>query len=123
MVSRALAACASLALLCSCRTSAPPTEAEVAAYTESLPPVGETVAYVVYTHCGVEGTRLGGRWWQAADPLHGSEGPGTTPQGWGDPYQAGELTLHSERSATFRAEGDAVEFVPADDDHPGWTCR
>jgi hypothetical protein len=123
MVVRLLRVAATLVALTACGTNEPPSEAEIAAYTESPPPVDQTVEYVLYTHCGVESTRLGGRWWHAVDPMYGEDGPGTPPEGWGDPYQAGELTLHSEQSATFDAEADRVQFVPAEDNRPLRVCR
>lgn len=111
-------------LLTACgMTSDLPTDAEQTAYAESAPPVGEAVDYFVYTHCGVESLSVGGRWWHAVEPLYGGNGPGDSPDGWGDPYQEGELTLNSEDSITFEAKGEEVEFVPAPDDKPMRMCR
>lgn len=41
----------------------------------------------------------------------------------GDPYQEGELTLKSEQSITFEAEGIQVVFVPAPSNRPMRMCR
>ena len=122
MLTRLLLLAATVMTTASCGTSNAPSDAEVAAYTQSLPPLDETVEYVLYTHCGVESARIGDRWWHAVEPMYGEDGPGTPPEGWGDPYQAGELTLHSEDKATFEAEGDQVEFVPAKDNRPLRVC-
>ena len=44
--------------------------------------VGETVDFSMYTHCGVESTRINGRVWNAVDPLHSSpERLGPRPAG------------------------------------------
>jgi hypothetical protein len=123
MVIRLLLVAATALATVSCGTESPPSDAEIAAYTESPPPVDEPVDYVVYTHCGVESARIGDRWWHAVEPMYGEDGQGTPPEGWGDPYQAGELTLDSDGSATFKAEGDQVEFIPAKDDRPLRVCR
>ncbi len=100
-----------------------PIAAEETAYANSAPPLGEAVDYFVYTHCGVESLRVDGRWWHAVEPLYGDNGPGSSPDGWGDPYQEGELTLKSEQSITFEAEGIQVEFVPAPTNRPMRMCR
>ena len=120
---RLLLVASTLLATASCGTEDAPSDAEIAAYTESLPPIGEPVDYVLYTHCGVESARIGDRWWHAVEPMYGEDGRGTPPEGWGDPYQAGELTLESEESATFEAEGEQVEFVPAEDNRPMRVCR
>ncbi len=84
--------------------------------------MGEPVEFFVLTHCGVESLRLDGRWWVAVKPLYSEDGPGTSPEGWGDPYQKGELTLISEQRVTFVAHGTQVAFVPAADDRPLKVC-
>lgn len=112
-----------VALAAACGTgSDAPRDAEKTAYAESAPPVGEPVDYFMYTHCGVESLSVDGRWWHAVEPLYGENGPGDSPDGWGDPYQEGELTLNSEDSITFEAKGKGVEFVPAPEDKPMTMC-
>ena len=91
-------------------------------YAESLPPTGEPFEYSLYTHCGVERLRLGGRWWHAVEPLYGDLVPGSPPEGWDDP-QAGQLIVESEQSVIFKAKDTRVKFVPADDDRPLRMCR
>ena len=100
-----------------------PSAEEETAYAESAPPLDEAVDFFLYTHCGVESLRVDGRWWHAVEPLYGDVSPGSPPDGWGDPFQEGELTLNSEQSITFEAEGTAVEFVPAPEDKPMRLCR
>jgi hypothetical protein len=100
-----------------------PSDEQLTKYAESAPPAGQAVRFHLYTHCGVESLRIDGRWWHAPEPLYGNEGPGGPPDGWGDPYQVGMLTVHSENSATFEAEDARVEFVPAPDSKPMRICR
>ena len=124
MVLRRVGVAVAAVTLTACGTSGEtPSAAEESAYAESPPPVGKPVEFFLYTHCGVDSLRLGGRWWRAAEPVYGEHGPGGPPEGWGDPYQAGELTLDSERSVTFEANGTEVRFVPADDDRPTRMCK
>lgn len=100
-----------------------PSDTEATAYSEVAPEVGDSVEFYLYTHCGVESLRLGGRWWHAVEPLYGNNGPGDSPEGWGDPYEKGRLVLESEERVTFEAEGTKVAFVPAADDRQVSMCR
>ncbi len=77
--------------------------------------------FSVYTHCGVENTRIDGRWWHAKPPLYDEKGGGP-PAGWGDPYQEGTLTVESADRAFFEALGQRVVFVPAPDNKPVRIC-
>lgn len=118
----AMCVIASAVLLSACGSEQPSDE-EATAYADSAPPAGEAVDYFVYTHCGVESLKVGGRWWHAVEPLYGDDGPGSSPDGWGDPYQEGEMTLNSGESITFEAKGMEVEFVPASKNNPMSICR
>lgn len=70
--------------------------------------VGKTYDYVLYTHCGIEWARLDGVWWHA-NPLN--DGNANPPPGWGNPYDAGELQVLDDRTATYRGGPDAeVQF-------------
>jgi hypothetical protein len=68
----------------------------------AAPEVGVPYALDLYTHCGVFGTDVGGRWFAADPPL--VEGAGNPPAGWGNPYQPGTLTLTSADEAVFTDE-------------------
>lgn len=76
--------------------------------------VGETVEFSMYTHCGVESTRINGRVWNAVEPLYSSPEKLGPPEGWGDPEQGGDLTLQSTGRAVFAALGERVVLVPSD---------
>jgi hypothetical protein len=77
--------------------------------------------FEVYTHCGVENTRIHGVWWHAKPPLYNKRRNGP-PAGWGDPYQTGTLTMVSDDHALFEALGQRVVFVPAPDNQPVRIC-
>jgi hypothetical protein len=77
--------------------------------------------FEVYTHCGVENTRIQGVWWHAKPPLYNERRNGP-PAGWGDPYQTGTLTVVSDSRAVFEALGQQVVFVPAPDNTPVRIC-
>ncbi|HST83775.1 MAG TPA: hypothetical protein VLL08_18725 [Kineosporiaceae bacterium] len=92
-------------------------------YAETAPPVGKRVDFTFYTHCGVESARIGGVWWVAAQPLYGDEGPGSSPDGWDNPYQAGRLTVRSATEAVFEARGVRVALVPSASGKPMRMCQ
>ncbi len=77
--------------------------------------------FEVYTHCGVENTRIHGDWWHAKPPLYNKRRNGPPP-GWGDPYQTGTLTMVSDNRAVFEALGQQVVFVPTAENHPVRIC-
>lgn len=70
--------------------------------------VGETYDYVLYTHCGVEWAPIDGVWWQT-DPL--DDGNANPPSGWGNPHDAGTLTVDGDDTASYTSDtGIEVEF-------------
>jgi hypothetical protein len=96
------------------------TAAEAAA---PPPAIGETVPFELYTHCGVLGTYLDGVWFAADTPLvEGgplAAGGANPPPDWGNPYQAGTLTLESADTAVFRDDlGHEVRLTAAPDAAP-----
>lgn len=75
-----------------------------AAHGQAEPRVTSTTAplsvpFTLYTHCGISEARISGRYYQAVHPL--SDGSGNPPAGWGNPYQAGAMTLVSGTEAIF----------------------
>lgn len=69
------------------------------AVTTSAITSGKSRPYNLYTHCGVSEARIGGRYYKATHPL--SDGSGNPPAGWGNPYQAGTMTMVSVQKAVF----------------------
>jgi hypothetical protein len=68
-----------------------------------------TIPYRLLTHCGIDEARIGSTYYVADHPL--SDGHGNPPPDWGDPFQAGTMTLHSPGIAVFRdARGHRVAF-------------
>jgi hypothetical protein len=71
--------------------------------------VGSARPYQLYTHCGIDEARIGGRYFEAVHPL--SDGQGNPPAGWGNPSQQGTMTLLSPTKAVFRDDaGHQVLF-------------
>lgn len=74
--------------------------------------VGSSSAYSLYTHCGVLSATFNGQTFYAAPPL--SDGQGNPPRGWGNPYDAGRLTVTSETTVDFQdASGHFAHFAAA----------
>lgn len=81
------------------------------------PHLGVAYPFDLLTHCGITGTRFGGRYFAAVHPL--VEGAGNPPQGWGNPYQRGSMTLVSADEARFvDTAGHRVRFLVAPDAIP-----
>jgi hypothetical protein len=57
-----------------------------------------TVAFELYTHCGVDEARVGPQYYEAVHPLIEDGNP---PSGWGDPGQEGTMTLQPPTQAIF----------------------
>ena len=78
--------------------------------------VGVAVPFELYTHCGVLGADLGGTWFAADEPLVDSGDP---PADWGNPYQAGTVTLLTADTAVFTDDaGHAVRLHAAPEESP-----
>ena len=88
--SAAVAAGPLAAVLVACGSASSPAAAPVAP---------KAVPYNLYTHCGIDYARVGNRYYEATPPL--SDGSGNPPPGWGNPYQAGTLTVISPTQAVF----------------------
>ncbi|MFF7203741.1 hypothetical protein [Streptomyces sp. NPDC008141] len=72
-------------------------------------PSARTIAFQLYTHCGIGEARIGSTYFEAETPLSdGSAGP---PEGWDNPYQSGRMTLTSATRAVFTDDaGHEVVF-------------
>jgi hypothetical protein len=84
---------------------------------EATPPVGgnatletgQTIAYRLYTHCGVRSVEVNGRTFFAQPPL--DDGNGNPPHDWGNPYDDGSLTLVDQHTAVFQdSTGNTARF-------------
>lgn len=70
---------------------------------------GRTIPFDLYTHCGIREALIGSTYFEAQDPP--SDGSGNPPEGWGNPYQRGTMTLTSETEAVFTDDaGHEVKF-------------
>ena len=67
----------------------------------------KTMAFDLYTHCGINGLKVNDRYFQH---VGGSldDGSGNPPKGWGNPYQLGTLTVSGDL-AVFRDDVGHVE--------------
>jgi len=94
------------------------TKATSAASRKPRAPVG--IAYQLYTHCGIEWARIDGTFWRARHPL--SDGNGNPPRGWGNPLQAGTLTVLSRTTARFTSPAGSVTFQRTARTRPPFVC-
>jgi hypothetical protein len=79
------------------------------AVVETTPVKQRQISYALYTHCGVNEARIGGRYYVADHPV--SDGQGNPPPGWGNPYQHGMMTISAPGAAVFRDRlGHVVRF-------------
>jgi hypothetical protein len=76
-------------------TQAQPTAPKVSATAVFV----RSEKYTLDTHCGVDEARIGDRYFEAVHPLRDKSG--NAPPGWGNPYQAGTMTLVSPAEAVF----------------------
>jgi len=60
--------------------------------------------YWLHTHCGVNGARIDGSYW---DATNGS----ARRDGWADPYQQGTMRMTSQDRAVFTSGQQTVEFA------------
>lgn len=83
--------------------------------------VGKTYDYVMYVHCGVRWMRIDGVWWETA-PL--DDGNANPPEGWGNPFDAGTLTVIDETTAEYTGGPDVtVRFERSDVTQAPFACE
>ncbi|MDQ0028774.1 hypothetical protein [Arthrobacter bambusae] len=93
------------AVLCGC---AGPVTPMTGASPEAPTPNASGMPIMLYTHCGIEELRVDDTFFIAETPLN--DGQGNPPPGWGNPYQAGTVTV-SGPLAVFRDDsGHVVTF-------------
>ena len=99
----------SLALAGCGLTGGPPGSASAPGPSVSVR-VGSSSPYSLYTHCGVLSATINGQVFYAAPAL--TDGQGNPPPGWGNPYDAGELTVQSTTTIDFHdASGHTAQFT------------
>ena len=67
----------------------------------------KTMALDLYTHCGINGVTVHGRYFQHVGGAL-DDGLGNPPKGWGNPYQSGTLTISGDL-AVFRDNVGHIE--------------
>jgi len=85
---------ASLALA-GCTSGSSPTQHPAAALARTMQ---AAVPFRLYTHCGIDEARIGSQYYEAVPPLIQD---GSSPTGWGNPYQQGAMTLRPPSEAIF----------------------
>ncbi|MEV8150531.1 hypothetical protein AB0O52_20605 [Arthrobacter sp. NPDC080073] len=104
-----------LAVLCACAGPATPM---AEASPETPPHTASGMPMMLYTHCGIEELRVDDTFFTAETPLN--DGQGNPPPGWGNPYQAGTVTVAGSEAVfrddnghivTFRARPGATGFL------------
>ncbi len=83
--------------------------------------VDETYEYTLYTHCGIEWTRIDGVWWRATMPL--SDGNANPPPGWGNPYDKGEMEIADRSTSIYRGGPEDVEFERTEEVEAPFACE
>jgi hypothetical protein len=99
------AAGAALAILSGC---AAPAAQTVAASTNPATPAATGVPYSLPTHCGISEARVNNTFFVADQPL--TDGQGNPPAGWGNPYQAGTITVSGSTAIFHDDNGHTVTF-------------
>ncbi|AVZ76774.1 hypothetical protein SLUN_35870 [Streptomyces lunaelactis] len=91
------------------------SEADADAEVAKAPPSARAaqparaMPFELYTHCGIDEARIGSTYFEAKTPL--SNGAGSPPEGWDNPYQRGTMTLKSPTEAVFTDDaGHEVTF-------------
>ena len=69
--------------------------------------IGQPYWHMLFTHCGIVGTRFAGRDWVAEPVL--DDGNGNPPTGWGNPFQPGVMSLTSQDHAEFESRNGELE--------------
>lgn len=81
--------------------------------------IGETYSYEMYTHCGIHWTRIDGTWWETS-PIGVNEAE--PPSGWGNPYDAGRMTIVDHRTAVYDGPDGDVQFSRTSKTEPPFVC-
>jgi hypothetical protein len=91
-------------------TTTPRTGPVTVTTTATTKTTAKSQPYQLYTHCGINEARIGNRYYVAVHPL--SDGSGNPPAGWGNPSQAGTMTILPGTEAVFTDNaGHRVVFM------------
>lgn len=94
-----------LAVLCACSD---PQLPHPGASTDAPAGGPSSQPIMLYTHCGIEEVRVDDTFFIAETPLH--DGQGNPPPGWGNPYQAGTVTVSGSQAVFEDGDGHVVTF-------------
>ena len=86
-----------------------PTPTATATSAPAPAPAQDLTDFRLYTHCGIYETRIGDDFYVATRPL--DDGNGNPPRVWGNPFQAGEMRVYPNGTATFTAGSLQAEFA------------
>lgn len=81
---------------------------QMASHASSVAAPATSRPYALYTHCGIEWTKIDGTFWRATRRL--SDGNGNPPPGWGNPFQRGTLVFLNSTTARFESAAGSVTF-------------
>jgi hypothetical protein len=73
---------------------------------------GVVYEFKIYTHCGLDAAPVDfdGSFWEFEGGV--DDTPGSAPEGWGDPFDSGVITLVAENKAEFdNLDGGVVTFT------------
>lgn len=76
----------------------------------SLMVTGCSDDYTLHTHCGIYELSHDGKWY-VRDGGRLDNGYGNPPNGWNDPYQRGDLSVHGDTAVFTDAAGHREVFT------------
>ena len=80
-----------------------------AAVTPTPGKTSTTMAFNLYTHCGINGLKVNDRYFQHVGGTL-DDGSGNPPRGWGNPYQRGTVTVSGDLAVFRDAVGHVEKF-------------
>jgi len=105
-IRNALPVLALVAVLAGCASQGIASTAEVPKTASTLRVIDD---YDLYTHCGIREARIGNDFYVATPQLN--DGSGNPPAGWGNPAQAGTMTVYDDGTARFTAGSRVATFA------------
>lgn len=96
-----------LAVLVAC--AGPATPITEASSEPPAPTAASGMPTMLYTHCGIKELRVDDTFFLAETPL--DDGQGNPPPGWGNPYQAGTVTVSGSKAVFRDDNGHVITFL------------